>query len=247
MTSLSLEELILAALIVFTASLLRGLSGFGFGLLAAPLFSLIWQPVHAVALSILFQMLSAVPAFLHQHRDIIWPIVVRMMTGAALGVLPGMALLLWLPEATARLAMAAILLVALVLLATGVQFRRPLAMRHFWVVGMVSGVTQMVSGAAGPPVIISMLASKHLTPVAIRATLTGTLFFVGVVGLVPLVGAHSFDFISAADVLLLCIPMVAGYGAGNWLFFRIADVNYRRFALGVLFGAVLLALKPVFV
>ncbi len=241
---MSIQQLLIAGAIVFGASLLRGLSGFGFSLVAAPLFTLLWEPAQAIPMAILMQALSAVPAFVHQRADAAWPIVIRVAAGSALGMLPGAALLFWLPPQATRLIMAGLLLMALGLLAFGVRLRKPLAVRNYWYVGIVAGGAQMLSGAAGPPVIVALLASRELDATVTRATLTASFLLTGLIGLVPFIGNDGLSTIPPWDLAALCLPLLAGYWAGDRLFRLTADINYRRIALGVLFGAVLSMLKP---
>ena len=242
---MSTQQLFIAGAIVFGASLLRGLSGFGFSLVAAPLFTLLWEPAQAIPMAILMQVLSAVPAFVHQRADAAWPIVIRVAAGSVLGMLPGAALLFWLLPQLTRLIMAGLLLIALGLLAFGVRLRKPLAVRHYWYVGIVAGGAQMLSGAAGPPVIVALLASRDLDATVTRATLTATFLLAGLIGLVPFIASGEVNALPASDIAALCLPLLGGYWAGDRLFRLTADINYRRIALGVLLGAILLMLKPL--
>ena len=243
---MSTQQLLIAGAIVFGASLLRGLSGFGFSLVAAPLFTLLWAPAQAIPMAILMQALSAVPAFIHQRSDASWPIVTRVAAGSILGILPGAALLFWLAPQATRLIMAGLLLTALGLLAFGIRLRKPLAVRNYWYVGMVAGGAQMLSGAAGPPVIVALLASRDLDATVTRATLTATFLLTGLIGLVPFIASGGVNALPpASDIAALCLPLLAGYWAGDRVFRLTADINYRRIALAVLLGAVLLMLKPL--
>ncbi len=160
----------------FIAALLYSVSGFGFAVLAAPLYLLVIEPAHAVQLIIILSTalsLTVVPG--------LWRMVApRLLARLAFGSLAGLPLGLWAFRATDPLVVRVaigVTILAFALLMAAAQARgerawAPLPMRpgFDFAAGVCSGVATALSGMAGPPILIYLLLAGA-PPQTVRATL----------------------------------------------------------------------------
>jgi len=82
----TVEQLVLGAMVVFSASLLGGISGFGYGLVSAPLLLLIGLPLQTVVVLNLALALATRVAVVWRFRSAVVP---RRVTALVLGSIPG--------------------------------------------------------------------------------------------------------------------------------------------------------------
>ena len=156
------------------AALLQAANGFGFAVLAVPLFLLFVDPGPAVQLVVIVTLaLSAV--VLPGMRDAVdRPLLLRLGIGAAIGLPLGLILFGYADPVVVR----AVIGVTILLFAgviTAVRWRRPLlvlAMRpgRDLATGAVSGVATALTGMSGPPVLIYLMLTS-IPPRILRATL----------------------------------------------------------------------------
>jgi uncharacterized membrane protein YfcA len=158
------------------AALLYTVSGFGFALLAVPLYLLLIDPAQAVQLAII---LSTALSFivLPGLRRTIAPELLLRLTGGSLAGLPiGLFAFRYADPLLVRVGVGATILAFAVTIATfrrrGGQFRVPLRRTYSrdLVAGAVAGMATALVGMAGPPVLIYLLLAGTAGQ-TVRATL----------------------------------------------------------------------------
>ena len=238
--------LLLVWLAVLAAAVLRAFTGFGFGLAAVPVFSLLMAPSQAVVLS--SSLTLAVSLVTVRSYWGVYPVrpLVPMLAAALLGTALGVWLLgrlnveqfqLWLGLAV----------VGTCLLLTRYRPRRreagPVATGS---AGLFSGVLNGAFAIPGPPIIVYAMATQD-DPAKSRSLLLTFFLFSAALALVFYAVA---GFVTPASPWLfaLALPaMLIGDRLGQALFSRFADRFYRRIALLVLFAVGLfIALNAVF-
>ena len=158
----------------FVAAVLQAANGFGFAVLAVPLFLLFAEPGPAIQLVVIVTLaLSAV--VLPGMRDAVdRPLLLRLGLGAAVGLPLGLAGFGYAdPVAVRAVIGVTILAFAGVIVAT--RWRRQpvaLAMRpsRDLAAGVVSGIATALTGMSGPPVLIYLMLAGA-APRVVRATL----------------------------------------------------------------------------
>jgi uncharacterized membrane protein YfcA len=158
----------------FIAGLLQAANGFGFAVLAVPLFLLFAEPGPAVQLVVIVTLaLSAV--VLPGMRDAVdGPLLLRLGLGGLAGLPLGLAAFGYADPVIVRAVIGVtILAFASAIIASRLR-RRPsaLAMRpsRDLVVGAVSGIATALTGMSGPPVLIYLMLAGT-PPRVMRATL----------------------------------------------------------------------------
>jgi len=204
-------EFVLAAVVVAFAAAVQGTIGLGFNMVAVPVMSLI-NPVLAPVPQLILSLPQTAASVARERTGVdrsgvLW-IVAGRLPGAAIGV--------WLLSiATDRLLdvmIGSLVLVAVLILASGIHVRRNRTIEFS--AGVFSGVSSYVSTIGGPAIALLYSRSEGAT---IRSTL-GLIFFVGM-SVTVLARVVAGD-ITRTDWLLgfALIPAAAiGFSLSSWL------------------------------
>ena len=211
----STPDLALAVVAMFTGAAVQGAVGFGANLVAAPVLALIdptLVPVPLICTSVLLNTLTTRRESARVDRRELVIAVVGLVPGTLLGA----ALLGAVDDETLGLLFAAMVLVAAVLVASGLHVRpTPVTLA---VAGVLSGTMGTTSSIGGPP--IAVVHSRSEGPV-VRATLARFFLASGVLSIAALAVAGEI----ARDDLLLALVLapstVVGFAisgpASRWL------------------------------
>ncbi|WP_313819182.1 sulfite exporter TauE/SafE family protein [Cupriavidus sp.] len=245
MTSTSWMPLAATTAIVFSGTLVRAVSGLGFSLVAVPLLSLVWSPAQAVAIAVLFQTLSTLPIVAGEYRLLDWRLLARICAGGVVGMVPGLALMQWLPEPAMRVALASILLLSIGIIVAGRRLIRTMTPSRLMVVGVCAGVAQGMAGVSGPPLMAGLMATPGLEPRQARLTATSVFLLLGMVSVTTLGMRGAFGVMSVSDYAIAGVGMIGGHMAGERLFALGGADGFRRYVLLVLCASALLTLAPL--
>lgn len=124
---MSLLAGLLAATAIALSGVVRGFSGFGFGLVAVPMLSLILDPRQAVGIAMILQATSGVLVLWHSWRAVAWSLMGSLCIGTAGTLWLGLLVLDRAPADTIRLYLAVIVIVAAGLIALGLHRGAPLS------------------------------------------------------------------------------------------------------------------------
>ncbi|VVT02587.1 TSUP family transporter [Erythrobacter sp. EC-HK427] len=237
----STTQIVAAALATLGAAIVRGLTGFGFGFLLAPILALALAPVEAVLLINILALamaLSEIRFVLREAARSAYAIGGLLM----LTTLPGLLLLSATPQPLARLLIALAALSAFVMVIW--PRRKNPAPPGPWATGATGLISGLMTGFAAMPGIpvVPYYVRQEMARVTAKASM------IGIFGTASLAGLLS----GAATGLLephllvfgaLLFPLMA---LGNWLgslaFGRVSDPVWRVLVGVVLGGAALAAL-----
>jgi uncharacterized membrane protein YfcA len=228
-------EFALAAVVVGFAAAVQGTIGLGFNILSVPMMSLI-NPVLAPVPQLILSLPQTVAAFARERgavdRNGVFWILVGRLPGAALGFW----LLAIATDRTLDLMIGTLVLIAVVILATRLRFKRNRSIEFG--AGVFAGVSSYVSSIGGPPV--ALLYSRDEGP-KIRATL-GLIFTVGVS--VTIIARSIAGDITGRDIALgLGLLPAAGLGfLASSTLKRIVSQTHLRAAILVISAAAAAAL-----
>lgn len=239
-------QLSCAIVAIGVAAILRGLTGFGFSIAAAPLLSLVLTPGAAIPIVMLLQALSGLAPAWRDFADVDRHAVAILCLSAIPGIVPGILLLDALAADPMRRIIGLAVIASALVLASGMSIGRPAKTRELAVAGGLGGFLQGVAAMPGPPMIVLLLASS-LSPARCRATLSFTFLVLAgiataIAGTTGMIGRA--ELVSAA---LLVIPLLAGQHLGAILFHRLDPRRYRRIGVAVIFATGMLALARSFI
>jgi uncharacterized membrane protein YfcA len=223
------------------AGVLRGFTGFGFALAAVPLASLALPPARVVPVVLLLQLAIGARDCVRERHLTDRGAVARLVLGCLAGTPVGIAALALLPGAEVRLALGAIVLVAVV-----ATYRGPgrALRRRGWMAalaGVASGICNGLAAMSGPPAVLYFLAVEP-DRVVTRSSLMVYFFFATAIALPGVVAAGLVDrtvgLLAAASLPV----MWAGGRLGTWGFRRAGHRSYR---VGAAFALLLAALAAI--
>ena len=212
----------LLVMIITTAvgGLIRAFTGFGSGLLLAPVFSFYLAPHDMLAVVVLINMIGTLQMLPGVWRDIDWPLIWRMVPPAVVGVPIGWMVLNVLdPEMVRRLVAAIVVVLSLVLL-SGWIYRGARGRLQDILAGVSSGTLTGIAAIGGPPFILYMMSAPGYSPAAFRTFFTVYFAFTQVVVL----GVMFYNGALSTDQLVYTGTMLPFYmlatALGTFLFFR---------------------------
>lgn len=225
---------VLAFIAVLLASLIAGLTGFGFAIVAVPILMLLMPPKVVVPL---VQLLSAVLqiAILVEARQWLdlrrmWPLLLAGVAGVPLGTY----LLLILEPQTLRILVGAVVIITSIAMLAGWRWSVRNEKLASVPVGMAGGALGASTGIPGPPVIL-FFANQEMPKQTFRANLVLYFTCVGLVAVLSLLAGG----LITREILVHwagLLPAVAlGMLAGTWLARRTDQARFQQVTLGVLF------------
>lgn len=163
------------AAVVAMAATVQLSAGFGFGLAAVPLLSVVIEPRDAIVVALTLATFTNGYQAWTGRREADRGVAGRLLAGAAVGLPVGLLVFLRADERVLGAIIGAAVLVAVVVIGAGLDLRR--AGPGLDVVGgVLSGAMTMSAGVNGPPLVF-VLQARRFEPAAFRATIT-TVFFV---------------------------------------------------------------------
>jgi uncharacterized membrane protein YfcA len=228
-----MSSLILPLAGVFAASVLRGFTGFGFGLAAVPLLSLALPPTRVVPLVVTLQVVIGVAGLRAAAAECDWRAVGMLLPGLVLGVPIGLLILTELPADPVRVVIGTIIAFSVWLIHRGVQLPPNPSWPVNFGVGLASGVISGLASMGGPPVVVYLLALGH-SPARMRATAIVYFMLSGCVSLIPM----AVRGLITRDILIWAVASLPVLLGGSWLgtraFYRAKPRHHRMVALATL-------------
>src|ERR1043166_4308086 len=229
------------ALVIFVASFVMGLTGFGIALVAMAFLPYLMSAADAIVLLTIYALVFSVVVVIQLRRDLTPRALIDLTIGTLLGTPLGVWVLASLDASVLNRLIGAVLVLVVLL-----EVRKALPERlvgRGWglVVGFLAGLVGGAVGTPGPPVIV-YATTQGWSPRTMKANIMG--FFVLNQGAI-LIG-YWWTGLLTRPVLTLtltyALPSLAGMLAGMALFGRLDPVRFRRvvFALLLVSGLVLL-------
>jgi uncharacterized membrane protein YfcA len=164
----------LAVMLVATAlgATMRAFSGFGSGLLLAPVLSLYLSPQDMLAVVVLINLIGTLQMLPGVWKEIDWPLIRRMVPAALFGVPLGWMVLTGLDPAAVRRLVAGIVVVLSLVLLSGWVYAGARGRLQDMIAGVSSGTLTGIAGIGGPPFILYMMSAPGYSPAAFRTFFT---------------------------------------------------------------------------
>ena len=229
------------ALVIFLASFVMGLTGFGIALVAMAFLPWLMSPVTAIVLLTVYALVFSLAVVVQLRRDLTPRALVDLLMGTVAGTPIGVWVLASLPVSALNRLIGLVLVVVVVLELRRVMPRRLVGRAWALGAGFLSGVLGGAVGTPGPPVIV-YATTQGWSPRTMKANTMG--FFVVNQGVI-LAGYWWAGLLTrevAGVAMAFALPAVAGLGAGVTLFGRLDPVRFRRvvFVLLAVSGGLLL-------
>lgn len=225
--------LLIAVFGVFVASVLRGFTGFGFGLAAVPLLTLALPPTRVVPFVTVLQVVVGLSGLRDAWRIADWRAVLGLAPGLVLGVPIGLVALTQVPPNGVRLVIGLLIALSVVVLWRRMRLPPRPSRGVTLAAGLMSGMMNGLGSMGGPPVVVYLLALSRDAAV-VRASSIIYFLFAAVVTAIPMALNGLVDreimLWSAASIPVL----VVGSALGGWAFDHAPPRYHRLTALVVL-------------
>ncbi len=219
-------DLALAASVVAASGIIRGFTGFGGGLLMAPLLTVLFGPVEAFAVFSTVASVSYIPLYQRAVRLAYWPELAPLLAGIVVATPAGVALLIVSDPDLVRRAIGVAVIFGAVLMLTGWVYGGPRRIAASVVVGAICGGVNGFAGVGGPPMVIYFLG----TPVGTETQRANILITTGLVSMMILASVAIGGGVSGATMARAAVLLPAslfGTWAGVRLFAAAPGESYR--------------------
>jgi len=229
-------ELWIGMAIAAAAGMMRGFAGVGSGMLMAPFFVYIFDPVQTVGIIILIEIIATAQLLPSVRREIHWPTILPMGAAAALFMPLGSWLLVSLKTPSLQFGVALLVSVSALVLLSGWRYDGPKRLAAMLGVGGVSGLLMALTSLGNPPVMLYLLSSRD-TAATNRANFTAY-FAVTLVALIAMMMVSGLLTWHMATMAAMLLPgFLVMVWIGGRMFRKSNETLYRRIALGILLAA----------
>ena len=239
---MDVQFILTISMIIFAASLIQAVTGFGFALVAAPFLTFVMGPKDAVIFLLFSGMFMKSIMLVKTWKAGNLGQVIPLFVGSLLGALPGAYFLKIASVNSVKIVIGLSLLLATAALIKNFKFQlvhKRLAQLGY---GFVSGFCGATAGLNGPPIVCYYL-NENLPKELMRANLV-RFFLLGNAGTLMLSYFWgSFHPAEMINITLLSIPaMVVGWTLGERLFYKINAVLFKRLVIGTVFASAFVTL-----
>lgn len=238
--------LCIPALAIFLASFFATVTGFGFGLIAIPLMSLVISVKVAIICGLIITVLLRIITMYNTRKAFSWDVVLTTALGSALGMLPGGYMLKIISLAHLKIFLGCVLLVATYLMGKKYYLEVKNKTLGRLVAGFFSGFFGASTSVAGPPLVIYFL-NEGTEKDKMRANMIWIFGITFICMLVVNFLMGNMQNVTDWSILLPMIPaMVAGIVLGERFFSKLDQALFRKLAIIIVcVGAVLMLISGV--
>ncbi len=209
--NLETGPLVYAAVVLFLAYLVRGIAGFGSGLIAVPLLAQVFPVQEVVPVVVFLDYVGSASQGLKNRRAIAWGEQLQLIPFSLLGVAAGLALLSMAKEALLAQALGVFVMIYAVYQLLPLPTLRGSRI-YAAPFGFLGGFVGTIFGTGGPFYVI-YLGLRALDKVSFRATFAFNFLIDGAIRL----GAFGIFGLFQGGVLLGSIAALPIVGLGLWL------------------------------
>lgn len=231
---------VLALCAVFFAAFVRGLAGFGFALVLAPILLLILSPATVVVINLFLSMLSHILVVLHSFVRMDFKRVLPMALSSLLGIPLGVWIISVVAPSIMKIFIGAVIICFAALVAFG--FRKTFAGERLssCIAGFFSGILSSSTSLGGPPVVLFM-HSQEWPKEIIHPSLAGYFIFLGFCSLVALSLSGQVNAETIITAASLAPTLLIGTGLGMIVFKRVNAHLFRIISVAIIICAGLLS------
>ncbi|MTI81602.1 MAG: sulfite exporter TauE/SafE family protein [Firmicutes bacterium] len=238
-------ELLLAAIIVFVASVLQSAIGFGFAIVATPFLLLVYNSRDVIQLSIILSFFVAVFLIKKIWHQIDHAMLKRLIYGSILGVPLGLLFFVYVSLDILKVTISIIVLIIASFMLIKWYYNYHKVSSHKQqddrtdasgtqlLAGFLSGMLTTSVGMPGVPLAV-YFSAKNVKKEVVRSTTLAFFIFVYIISMISQLITVKVGY-NVISISLTLIPAVAvGVIGGNYLFNRINQKIFHLFVNGIL-------------
>jgi len=231
-------DILYATVVLLLAYFVRGISGFGSGLIAVPLLALRFPLPEVVPFMLITDFSASALVGGVTFKYVAWPEIRRLLPLSLIGVVLGTSLLVSLPPAILLTILAAFILAfALRSLLMHAGAFRPVATWWAYPAALTGGAVGGLFGTGGPPYVI-YLSHRIQDKATLRATLSGLFFLEGLIRIVTFLAVGLLHGSAVWLNSLLAAPIIiAALYVGSHVHARLSNTQMTRLIGLLLLGS----------
>lgn len=238
---------LVAVATVFAGAFCQGLTGFGFGLIAVPLLSLVWEVKAVVPAAALLGLATIVPLLVQVRSEVRFKPVLTLLLGTVAGTPIGVAVLVAMDAAVLKIWVAVVVVVLSVLFALSPRLRvRSHTLGASLVVGAVSGLLRGSTSMGGPPIALYLLGLPGGVE-SFRSAILAYHFWAGIMVIAGFAAAGKVTLEVLTTSALSLPPLFLGLWLGATLRYRVRPSAFQFIVLAVLVLTSIAAIASVLV
>lgn len=224
---LDLNNFIFFALIIFTASIVRGFNGFGFSAISVSGLSFILPPIEIVPIILLLEVFVSIFMIPYIWNKIDWKFVIQILIGIIIGSPIGLLLLKYLSPQITHLIICLVVIFFSLLLMRGYVNLKINNLFSKIATGTISGVVNGFSTLGGLPVALFLLVTS-IQPAVIRGSLAALFFLTDIYAFTLSFFSRIIDMITIYRVLSIILVLPLGVYIGDKFFVKAKEATYRK-------------------
>jgi hypothetical protein len=235
-------DLAVAAAVLLAGAVQSG-TGFGFSLVAVPALAAAYGPAAAVSTATVASLLQNTLTLAGERRtaQTLWPVVMTLVVAGLPGMALGAVVLSRAPDDALHLLVAVAVIGAVVARLARRSATAPGRPPSGVVAGAIAGTLATSTGINGPPVVLHLLR-RGVTPMQTRDTLAAFFIATGLLTVVALVVAGTFDL--APHAALPIAAAAIGQFLGRGIFAHLDARRHEAVTLGLLVISAIVAALP---
>ena len=215
-TSYMTSDIYLAAFfILLFAYFIRGITGFGSGLIAIPLLALILPLTFVVPMVLVLDFAGSIALSRHTQLQVRWSEIRDLMPSSIVGMLIGAVLLVNLPREPLLIGLAAFVIFFGLRYLFNVHSEKPVS--RWWALptGLSGGLIGALFGTGGPPYVVYLSHRLH-DKTQLRGTLSGLFMLEGALRVITFLFMGLFVQPEMLTTILIALPLAGiGLALGN--------------------------------
>ena len=219
---LTLAQLVWIAAAVFAAYVIRGMSGFGAGLVAAPMLAFV-LPVHVVVpMSGLLVFVLFIFLTIRDRRSVIWRELKLLAPPTVVGVVAGLFLFRSLDNHLLLLMLGSFLVIYAAYMFAVHAFGLPqfrCSERWAWPLGFAGSFFDTLFGGGGGTLVVIYMHARGIGRMEFRATLAMLWF----IEMIARIGGYGIAGYYTREVLIMVAALLPVVWAGTWLGERLGN------------------------
>ncbi len=232
---------ILASCAVLFAAFVRGLSGFGFALILAPLLLLLLNPVAVVVTNLFLGFFSHIGIVLWSLKRIELKRIYPMLASSLPGIPLGVCIINVAAPSLLKIVIGAVIIAFAIPMAIG--FRRTINNERLGsgIAGFLSGILASSTSLGGPPIVLFM-HNQGWSKQAIHPSLAAYFMLLTTFALIALYVSNQVHVETIATAASLLPAMLIGVIVGVRTFDRTDSRLFQRLSIAIVIGAGILGI-----
>ena len=232
---------VLASCVVLFAAFVRGVAGFGFALVLAPILLLILSPKSVVVVNLLLGLLSNMFILSYSFRNVYLRRTFPMAASSLLGIPLGIWIITVITPSALRVLIGGVTVFFAIPLALGFTKAFTRERLACSISGFLSGILSASTSLGGPPVVLFM-HNQNWHKEAIHSNLAAYFMFLCSFSLIALSVSGFIDAQIIMGAASLVPALLVGIGLGMVTFTRINPRFFRGLSLAIIICAGILGI-----